>query len=210
VPRWIPTATYVFVSLATAVLLTLHTFKVPGVQVDTTTLGLLAMLLLVPIAPYIRRVKAAGIEAEIGPHEVQHLQAVAAELPAAAPELSGASATDAPTIQELVVRDPPLGLAKLRIELEREVRQLYVRRIPTARQSTSLGVMARELRQADAIPPDIAVPLADVTRLANRAVHGEYVPGEIAQDIAAVGLRVLSALRLMNEGEDEGERGRDG
>jgi hypothetical protein len=199
VPTWVSTATYVFVPIATVALLVLHTLKVDGVQVDTTTLGLLAVLLLLPLAPNIKRLSAGGVEAEIGPAEAQQLQASAAELPAAAESAPKAFA-ETPTIQELTVRDPPLGLAKLRIELERELRQLYLDRLPDATdRRTSLGLMARELSARGLLPPEIAAPLADVTALANRAVHGEYVPPEVAQEIADVGLRVLSALQHMNE-----------
>jgi hypothetical protein len=201
VPAWIPRATYVFVLIATVTLLVLHTVKAAGVQVDTTTLGLLALLLLVPLAPYIRRIRAAGFEAEISRHEAQQLQASAADLPVT-PVLAIEPSSDAPTIQELVVRDPPLGLAKLRIELERELREFYANRFPDpAIRRLSLGTMSRDLRARGVLPPEIAAPLEDVTALANRAVHGEYVPAEVAQEIVNVGLRVLSALRAMRDSE---------
>src|ERR1022692_4482986 len=52
VPRWLPATTYVIVLIATVALLVLHTVEATGVRVDTTTLGLLAVLLLLPLAPY--------------------------------------------------------------------------------------------------------------------------------------------------------------
>jgi hypothetical protein len=199
-PAWLPRTTYVLVFLATIAALAAHTFKLDDVRVDTTTLGLLALLLLLPLAPHIKRLSAGGVEAEIGPQDAQQLQAAAADLPAPA-EPEAETPTEAPTVQELIARDPPLGLAKLRIDLEREVRALYVRQLgdDRLRAGLSLGLMTRELASRGALPPEIAAPLMDVTQLANRAVHGEYVPGDVAEDIADVGVRVLSALRLMNE-----------
>jgi hypothetical protein len=169
------------------------------VQVDTTTLGLLAVLLLVPLAPFITHLSAAGVEARIGPQEAQELQESAADLPAA-PETEDEPPADAPSVQELIDRDPPLGLAKLRIDLEREIRAIYEQKILGGPgRGRSLGLMTRDLVDADALPPEIAGPLMDVNGLANRAVHGEYVPRDVAEEIADVGLRVLSALRSLRE-----------
>ncbi len=198
VPSWAATAAYVFVPGATVALLVLHTLKVASIQVDTTTLGLLALLLLLPLAPYITRLKAGGLEAEIGPREARQLQASAADLPAATTAVDEAS-TDASTIHDLIERDPPLGLAKLRIQLEDELVRLCAIYVPDAKlRKLPPGLMAHELREKGILPQEIAGPLADVTALANRAVHGEYVPAEVASDIANVGLRVLSALRAIS------------
>ena len=109
---------------------------------------------------------------------------------------------DAPTVEELIRRDPPLGLAKLRIDLEREIKKLHARYEPTGRRPQALGSMIRDLQSRDVLPPEIAAPLAEVNALANRAVHGEYVPRDVAADIAEVGLRVLSALQWMTDDQE--------
>jgi hypothetical protein len=198
VPDWAAAAAYTFVAGATVALLVLHTLRVAGIQIDTTTLGLLALLLLLPLAPHITRLKAGGLEAEIGPREARQLQASAADLPAATAAVDQTSA-DASTIYDLIERDPPLGLAKLRIELEDELLRLCAIHVPDAKlRELPPGLMAHELREKGVLPREIAEPLADVTALANRAVHGEYVPAEVASDIANVGVRVLSALRTIS------------
>jgi hypothetical protein len=198
-PGWVAVSAYVSVLLATLFLLVAHTFNIGDITVDTTTLGLLAVLLLLPLAPRIRRVSAGGVEAEIGPREAQRLQAAAAELPPA-PAPTVEQPSSAPTVQELIQRDPPLGLAKLRIDLEREVRDLYTRELrDTPRRPLSLGPMTRELSARGVLPPEVVAPLMDVYGLASRAVHGEYVPRDVAEEIADVGLRLLSALRDLND-----------
>ena|GEM_PF-4056624 len=59
-------------------------------------------------------------------------------------------------------------------------------------------MMTRELMQNDALPQEIAAPLQDILGLANRAVHGEYVQREAAEEIAEVGVRVLKALEQLD------------
>jgi len=135
------------------------------------------------------------MEAEIGPAEARQLQVATAELP---PQTQD-SATNSPTLQELIDRDPPLGLAQLRIEIEKELRRIYSVHFPDeAHHRLSLGVMANQLRQKDVLPAEIAGPLGEVLVLANRAIHGEYVPADVACDIADSGSRILGALEQLD------------
>ena len=199
IPHWVSKAIYVLVPVAAAVLIVLHTAEFAGVQVDTTTIGLLALLLLVPLAPYIRRLSAGGVEAEIGSADARQLQAAASELPPATDELAARQDSDAPTFQELIDRDPPLGLAQLRIEIEKELRRVYSRHFPDEPQRRiSLGVMANQLHGQNVLTAEVAEPLGDVIVLANRAIHGEYVPTEVASEIGEVGLRILAALQQLS------------
>ncbi|HEX3173558.1 MAG TPA: hypothetical protein VHQ43_04975 [Solirubrobacterales bacterium] len=192
VPKWIPSLAYTFVFGAAVVLLVLHTLSIGSVEVDTTTIGLLALVLLIPIAPHIRRLSAGGVTAEIGVSEARKLQAEAAELPS---RDDSQSSGEASSIRQRIDRDPPMGLAQLRIELEKELRRLYSAHLTEPRPpNLSLGVMARDLQEHGVLPVEVADPLANVVALANRAVHGEYVPSEVASEIGQVGLRVLSAL----------------
>lgn len=197
VPNWLPPVLYVFVAIATAVLLIAHTFfESECPRVDTTTLGLLGLLLIVPLAPYVTKLRAGELEAQIGLVDAQRLRSQAGELP----HIPGADrATEQPEdelgVIELTERDPPLGLAKLRMDLERETRRIYQQRVsrPAVR-GLALGMMVRELVREEALPREIAAPLQDVLGLANRAIHGEYVQREAAEEIAEVGVRVLEAL----------------
>jgi hypothetical protein len=208
VPAKVSRALYILVPTAGVLLLLAHTLRLKAIAVDTTTLGLLALLLLVPLAPYVTRLKAAGIEAEIGPREAQQLQASAADLPAAAEQVEETSAVSAPTVSELIARDPPLGLARLRMDLERELNLLAEKRLPHEPRGRARppGVTMRELQSRGVLPDEIGVPLRDVWTLTSRAIHGEYVPIDVAEDIANVGLRVLNALRLINETDEEAAR----
>src|ERR671911_220092 len=82
VPDWLPPVLYVFVAAATAVLLIAHTFfESECPRVDTTTLGLLGLLLIVPLAPYVTKLRAGELEAQIGLVDAQRLRSQAGELP---------------------------------------------------------------------------------------------------------------------------------
>lgn len=183
--------------MAAGALLVAHTFSGKGQPtVDTTSLGLLALLLVVPLAPYITKLRAAGVEAEIGRAELRELRLLATDLPGVPDPMTAHEPTEDLDVSELTKRDPQLGLAKLRMDIESEVRRIYGQRVPDpARRGLSLGPMTRELIQRDALPAEIAAPLQDVSALANRAIHGEYIAQESAEEIALIGLRVLEALR---------------
>jgi hypothetical protein len=204
-PRWLAPPIYVFVGVATVALLVAHTFS--GKErptVDTTSLGLLALLLILPLAPYITKLRAAGVEAEIGRQELRDLRKLASDLPGA-PESAEASYAEEFEVIELTKRDPQLGLAKLRMDIESEVRRIYEERMPKpTRPFMTLGPMARDLVQQDALPREIAAPLQDVSALANRAIHGEYVSQDSAEEIAQIGVRVLEALRGLESDRPEG------
>lgn len=203
VPRWLPSALYVFVAVATVGLLIAHTFlESESPRIDTTTLGLLGLLLIVPLAPYITKLRAGELEAQIGLVDAQRLRLQAGELPAGEPQEAYAAAqpSDELGVIELTERDPPLGLAKLRMDLERETRRIYQQRLPhPAKRGLALGMMVRELVSKEVLPQEIAAPLQDVMGLANRAVHGEYVQREAAEEIAEIGVRVLGALEDLGD-----------
>jgi xanthosine utilization system XapX-like protein len=201
---------YLFVALVTVGLLIAHTFlESESPRVDTTTLGLLGLLLIVPLAPYITKLRAGELEAQIGLVDAQRLRLQAGELPTGAPQEDHAATqpSDELGVIELTERDPPLGLAKLRMDLERETRRIYQQRLPhPARRGLGLGMMVRELINADVLPREIAAPLQDVLGLANRAVHGEYVQREAAEEIAEIGVRVLEALEGLGDRSESGKK----
>lgn len=101
---------------------------------------------------------------------------------------------------KLTERDPPLGLAKLRMDLERETRRIYQQRLPRpARRGLSPGMMMHELARERCSTTRDRGASAGCPCLANRAVHGEYVQREAVEEIAEVGMRVLEALESLEE-----------
>jgi hypothetical protein len=175
-PAWLPRVTYPIAGAAILALLTLHTLKWHVVRVDYVSATLLGLLIVLPVAQYIKRLRFGG--SKLG-------SAVAKSCGFGSRPLS------------IVRRDPALGLAKLRLELEREIRRRYelVTDPNVRRRPPSIGQMMQVLQQSELLAPDVAAVLRDVLPLANRAVHGEYVRSDDAEEIARIGVRALEALK---------------
>lgn len=167
------------------------------VQVDTTTLILLAAFLLLPFLDQIKRIKIGDVEAEIGTEEVQEaVQSAQRELGPEAAEVLPPGKRE-PLIITLTRNDPQLGLAKLRIELEQALKALVrVSDVPLpSRRYASVRKMAGALQLAGVLPTEIAGAIDDIVPLANRAVHGERVRSSDAQELAELGVRVIEELK---------------
>jgi hypothetical protein len=170
-------------------LLVAHSLGWSAVHIDGVSIALLVVIAGIPLSGRLRRLKWGEFEAEIGPRTVSRLRATTDELPASSP-------ADDPGplgVPELIRRDPALGLAKLRLDLEAELRKI-VGEIPSGRPST-VGVLAREARRRGLLPEPVLSALNEVVDVANRAIHGAYVSQDTAATIADSGLRLLATLR---------------
>ncbi len=115
------------------------------------------------------------------------------------PELS--SQDESPQVSSLILErissEPELGLAQLRIELERIVRAIYLLGAvkKNERRPMSIGRMTQRLESNGQLPSYITGYLNEVISLTNRAVHGETVSRDTAQDLGGLGVRLLEVLR---------------
>ncbi len=153
------------------------------------------LLLLIPFADLIRKIKLGEFEAEIGKEEIAKIQAkAAAELPPSAKEEFVISEKE---IRDLLSTDPRLALAKIRIELEEALKRLYLASVdsqPDLRR-LSLGRLVDGLVQREVLRGSVASALRDVISLANRAIHGERVEPAAAEDLALLGTRLVNELK---------------
>jgi hypothetical protein len=179
----------------TSFLLASHILKWDAVQVDSITLALIGLLLLIPLADLIRKIKVGEFEAEIGRDEVAKVQAKAAtELPPSPEEELGISKKE---VRELLRSDPRLALAKIRIELEEALKRLYsatAESEPDLRRM-SLGRLVDGLVERQVLRGAVASSVRDVIALANRAVHGERVEPGAAEELATLGVRLVHEVR---------------
>lgn len=176
-----------------------HLLKWDRLQVDWITISLLGFLLAVPFLELIRKIRIGEFEAEIAPREVAEVKAkTSIELPPA-PKEESPEFEKYSSIVDLTRQDPQLGLAKLRIELEQTLKAFYEMSIgkETLRRPLSLRRMVDDLSAKDVIPPEIAATIRDVIPLANRAVHGEYVRTQDAEELALIGVRLLNELSYL-------------
>jgi hypothetical protein len=98
-------------------------------------------------------------------------------------------------LRTLVSMDPPIALAKLRIELEQEMRQLLLMSDPKAeRRPLSVRQLARELMKRGIIDDAVGEAVLSVSDVLNRAVHGAQIGEEDAERIIEGGIRLLDSL----------------
>lgn len=100
------------------------------------------------------------------------------------------------SIGQLVGLDNSLALAKLRIELERELRHIAYNN-QTDISSRPLGItrMAQELVSRKILPATWLGALNDITLVCDQAVHGTEVSDDLAASVVSVGGQLLEQLR---------------
>lgn len=182
------------VSVVALALLVFHTFGWGDLHVDTTSILLLALIVLAPLSELIKKIKIGAFEAEIGSKEIEK---IGEDL-----TISEAVNADKPTlihsdIPRLVESDTPLGMAKLRIELEKLIKVIYFRverpefgidKVPVTR-------LLSDLAEKRVIPIALVSSVRDVLSLANRAIHGESIRQDDAEHLAGLGVKILAELR---------------
>lgn len=185
----------VLVTFATAFLLMAHVLKWNAVRVDSIALALLGLLLVIPLAELIRKVKVGDFEAEIGKAEVASVEAKASVELAPAKESPYSAGEE--RVLELADEDPRLALAKVRIDLEESVNRLYA---ATSKGGTdpkrlSLGRVVESLVKDQILAAPVGIALREVISLANRAVHGEHVEQPAATELALLGIRLAREIQ---------------
>ena len=187
-----------FVGLFAFILLVGHTFKWKEIHVDGVTILLLAVVALAPLIELIRKIKIGEFEAEIESREITEV-GDKVQKQSVEKEHEPHTQEEYLNILDVVRNDAPLGLAKLRMELERFLRVLYVNSFPDKKhiRIIGLGKMIRELSKGGIIPTYTVSSLNDVIGLANRAVHGEFIRDKDAENLATIGVRLLDELRYI-------------
>jgi hypothetical protein len=174
--------------------LVVHTLNWQNFTIDTTSMMLLVLILVIPFIDVIRKIKYGDFEAEITPKEVeQTLKNADIE------ELKIKEPLDeiGEEILNLVRSDPQLGLAKLRIEIEKTLKLLWSLKNNKTQRAHVLTIprLINELLRLEAIPSKTASALKDILPLVNRAVHGEDIEQDDAIRIADTGVSILSSLK---------------
>jgi len=177
-------------------LLIAHILKWDKLQVDGTTIALVGILLVVPLIEFIRKIRIGEFEAEIGPKEIEKVKAKASGELTLLPKHFRSKSNLYSQVVDLVRQDPQLGLAKLRIELEKTLKALFKLYDEERKYySPNLSYMVERLYREGHLPPNIASPLKDVISLANRAVHGGSVRTLVAEELAVLGIQLIEELK---------------
>lgn len=196
--RFIVSHLWWLVLLVALIMLICHTLGIRRIVVDNTTLILLVLVLVSPFVAAVKKIKIGEFEAEIQPSEVMRvaqqaekslpIQATDALLP---PETSKAASA----VRSLAETDLVVALAKLRIELETNLRRPERHlNLVSATQKTALTHVIRELVSHGVFGAEFGASLRDVISICNRAIHGEEIRDVDARQIINTGTELLEVL----------------
>ena len=102
------------------------------------------------------------------------------------------------SLGQLVGSDNSLALAKLRMELERELRHIaYNNQTDISSRPLGITKIAQELVSRAILSPTWLGALKEITTVCNDAVHGTEVPDDIAASVVRVGVQLLEQLRVV-------------
>ena len=176
-----------------------HMFSLDVVKIDNTSIILLVIVLLCPFISAIKKIKIGDFEAEIDPKEVEKIKE---EISNKLPE-PGADNKSTPemidvisSINSLVIMDPVIALAKLRIEIEKVLNKIVRLSSKGVKQdkNISIGKMVHDLTATEVLPLGISGSIQEVVSICNRAVHGEDIRDSDAKSIVEVGTFLLERL----------------
>lgn len=103
-----------------------------------------------------------------------------------------------PSADALLSADPTLALAKLRIDIERELRRLaYEHKLDIDPKRASLGRMIEVLLRKEVLPPQAVAALQDILPPMNEAIHGGQVDQAVANSVGTIGADILALLRTV-------------
>lgn len=101
------------------------------------------------------------------------------------------------SLNQLVGTDNSLALAKLRIEIERELRRIaYERGIDISTRPIGIMGIAEELVSKEAIPYACLAAIGIISTASNKAMHGVEISDDIANSVIRIGGQMLDKLRL--------------
>lgn len=180
--------------LFNVLILFLYLFKAPFVQIDNTAILLMILVLITPFASHIKKIKLGDFEAELT-QDIEKLKQRVEETDKAKkePEISTKTNTLSEELYELASKDVILALAKLRIEIERRLKRLFI--FGKEMNVSGLRAMTQTLTATGVIDNELRNIILDLTSILNRASHGEELPTEAKIDnILEIGITIINEL----------------
>ncbi|QMA54756.1 hypothetical protein HVW49_00130 [Escherichia fergusonii] len=182
--------------ILSTLLLSVHTFKFMEINVDSTSILLLIIILTCPFIASVRKIKYGDFEAEIDPKEIQKIKTEAeknAGLKESDDEIRPEIYTTTESIRDLASSDPVIALAKVRIELEKVLNKL-ARIAGIEIKRPVLGMLVKTLSNHEIISSGIGKSLTEVIGICNRAMHGEVISEDSANTIVSLGIELIEDL----------------
>src|SRR6266480_2932523 len=181
----------------------LHTI-LPSTTVDTTTLGLLALIVFILLLPYVSEIGLPG-GGHITLGSLRQVRDAVNRLPVQA---SVGQGVVGPTEisprgevwRRVLAEDVHIALAGLRIEIESRLQKLAGTRA-SGKFEGALGLVSL-LQSERVLTPIEADAIRSVIKVCNEAVHARHISAEAAQETADLGefvLRLLNAKLQRND-----------
>lgn len=102
------------------------------------------------------------------------------------------------TVSQLVGTDNALALARLRMDIEGELRRIaHEARIDLSVRPVGATGLARELVSKEVLPVTFMEALQETANVCNMGIHGEEVPDDVAAAVVRVGGQLLEQMRLL-------------
>lgn len=100
------------------------------------------------------------------------------------------------TMSQIVGLDNSLALAKLRMDIERELRRIaYVHETDVSARPLGITGIASELASRELVPSAWLSALKEIASVCNKAVHRANVPDEVTISVVRLGSILLERLR---------------
>lgn len=97
--------------------------------------------------------------------------------------------------RDLIGKDNPLALAKLRMDIENDLRKIaFEYDLIMAEQPISILKLANELTEREIIPFNLLSPIQSVLEACNKAIHGADVENSVAESLVETGTEIILAL----------------
>lgn len=146
----------------------------------------------------IKKISGAGVSAEMT-DEVNEIARKVSEIPQNGKQTDEES-ENLLNLKELAESDPQLALAKVRIEIEKQLNLLFDIYVPENvrhRNRLSPRLLLESLRKKGIIEQPLASVLQDIISVANKAIHGEDISPENAVKLIETANTALSELEYV-------------
>jgi hypothetical protein len=103
----------------------------------------------------------------------------------------------------LIIEDPALALAKLRIDIEQELRRIAFKRdVLIDSRWVSIRRLVDTLVDREVLERKVAATINDVIPACNLAIHGGQITPETAEGVLSIGQDLLDILRTIESGTE--------
>jgi hypothetical protein len=100
------------------------------------------------------------------------------------------------TAETLIIQDPVLALAKLRIDLERELRRIaFESDLDIEARRMTIGTILNVFAERRVLDQNVISAIRDVLPACNLAIHGGDVTLRLANSVINIGERLIRILR---------------